>query len=74
MIEYGSCNTPYLPIHLPEKYPRVGITDRNEWDDVPCHGIDERTVHDNLRVLNGKQWAYTEKNGLTSSLSKKWEN
>ena len=31
-------------IHLPEKYPRVGIADGNERDDVPHHGIDERVV------------------------------
>ena len=47
-------------MHLPEKYPRVGITDGNERDDVPCHGIDKRTVHDNLRVLDGKRGAYSE--------------
>ena len=47
-------------IHLPEKYPRVGITDGNERDDVPHHGIDERVVHGNLRVLEGKRGAYPE--------------
>ena len=52
----GSTST----IHLPEEYPRVGISDGNERDDVPHHGIDERAVHGTLRVLDGKRGAYPE--------------
>ena len=56
VIEYGSCNTPYLPIHLPENI-RVSES-QMEMNGIMCRVIDAYSYLSNIGIESDDELHY----------------